>query len=509
MTVLSMRNICWPKRRYILGVLLLCLMGAVHVRGQVLAQRNWAGSGVSTEPWWERAVFYRIDAKSFQDSKGSGQGDLAGVGQRLGYLQSLGVDALILNAGDGQSAGVPVGLMDGFDDLARAAVDRHLRVLVEIGAPVSQTADGQYLGMARAWLNQGAAGLYVPTAELEKVDGTEHIAVLLQQLRALTDSFPGGRVLLAGAPAMQDQRLLQALAKDAQLTASAPMGIAKGTAAGGAAASLRGQLMAAMGGVQGGRPLLQASRIAAGEDGSNEAANQGLKRAVAVLLLASRGAVLLEYGQELGLDSAVVGELLMQWTPTNLTRKPVAKPATVAAKPERQAADMGFHPYVKPLPKDLFPPPVMPLVEESDDPQPVVVDPSALQGFTAGNVDAARFAANGATTNVAMEQDDPGSLLNLYRQLIELHHENATLRNGLQTVLNYDAKDALVWVRRPPTSSRTSSNMVVGCNLSDKPVALEDVGGVGMRGLRSLVTPGPEGDIGVLAGYAVLVGAVR
>ena len=97
-----------------------------------------------------------------------------------------------------------------FDALVRAAVGRHLRVLVELGAPASQQADAQYLEMARAWLNQGAAGLYVPTRELEKVDGVEHIALLLRQLRAMTDSFPGERVLLADAPQAQDLVLANA-----------------------------------------------------------------------------------------------------------------------------------------------------------------------------------------------------------------------------------------------------------------------------------------------------------
>jgi len=44
--------------------------------------------------WWEDAVFYQIYPRSFQDSDGDGVGDLAGIASRLGYLHSLGVDAL-------------------------------------------------------------------------------------------------------------------------------------------------------------------------------------------------------------------------------------------------------------------------------------------------------------------------------------------------------------------------------------------------------------------------------
>jgi alpha-glucosidase len=494
--------------------LLLCLAGAAPVGAQVLAQRNWAGSGVSMQPWWEGAVFYRVDLARFQDSDGDGRGDLPGLTQRLGYLQTLGVDALIIKTGeDPAGAGE---LMQGFEDLVRASVDSHLRVLVEIGAPASQQADAQYLGLARAWLNQGAAGLYLPTAAIEKIDGAGHIAVLLQQLRALADSFPGGRVLLADAPAVQDKELLDALAKYTQMTASPSLRLPAGADPAHAAAILRGEMLTAMGPQAGSassrQPLLYAGRPAAATSATtlHTAAKMGLERAEAVMLLASRGAVMLEYGQELGLQAAAAGaDPLMQWTASNVTRKPERTKSATTSAPQQRAPDMQFHSYIPPLRRDLFPPPPMPQVEVSDDPAAGVGPPLVEQGFTAGAFDTKRSAANGAAANVAAEQADPASLLHLYEQLIALHHENATLRNGTQSLLNYDAQNALVWVRRAPANSRTSTNVVAGCNLSDKPVALEDTGGVGLRGMRSLVVPRPAGDIGVMAGHAVVVASVR
>jgi hypothetical protein len=484
--------------RHILLAALLCLIGAGGVCAQVLATRNWEGSGVTVEPWWRRAVFYRIDLATFQDSDGDGKGDYAGLTQRLDYLQSLGVDAVILKAG---ATPLP---MDGFDDLARAAVESHVRILVELGAPRSQADDDRYVAEARQWLNQGAAGLYVPTPLLEKVDGANHIALLMHQLRLVTNGFPGGRVLLADAPASANEDdLARALAKEAQLTASPALAA---PASGNVAASLRAQLAAAEGPVtpstdsaSGGssrrrrrvavvaesNPLLVAGRVGGEMDPTTRA---GLQRALAVMLLASRAAVLIDYGQELGSEAEGGRDPLMQWTPTNLTQKQVAQDQ--ASKPATPSTTyQTFDAYIQPLRKDFFPPPKMPVVTESDDAVPAVVDPNTLPGFTAGTLDASLLSPNGATANVANEQASSRSLWNLYRQLIQLHHENATVRNGSQTMLDFDAAGAIVWERHAPASSRTSVNVVVACNLSDKPVALGDLG-KGLRGVVGVVNAG-------------------
>ncbi len=44
--------------------------------------------------WWRGGVIYQIYPRSFQDSNGDGIGDLRGITQRLGYIASLGVDAI-------------------------------------------------------------------------------------------------------------------------------------------------------------------------------------------------------------------------------------------------------------------------------------------------------------------------------------------------------------------------------------------------------------------------------
>ena len=49
------------------------------------------------DAWWRRAVVYQVYVRSFFDGDGDGTGDLAGVRAKLGYLRSLGIDALWFN----------------------------------------------------------------------------------------------------------------------------------------------------------------------------------------------------------------------------------------------------------------------------------------------------------------------------------------------------------------------------------------------------------------------------
>lgn len=48
------------------------------------------------EQWWREAVCYQVYPRSFADANGDGEGDLRGIVEKMGYLASLGVDALWL-----------------------------------------------------------------------------------------------------------------------------------------------------------------------------------------------------------------------------------------------------------------------------------------------------------------------------------------------------------------------------------------------------------------------------
>lgn len=47
--------------------------------------------------WWKESSVYQVYPASFQDSTGSGTGDLKGIISRVDYLKNLGVDIVWLS----------------------------------------------------------------------------------------------------------------------------------------------------------------------------------------------------------------------------------------------------------------------------------------------------------------------------------------------------------------------------------------------------------------------------
>ncbi len=95
--------------------------------------------------WWQNGVIYQIYPKSFQDTTGSGTGDLRGVTQRLDYLKTLGIDAIgwtpfyispqVDNGYDvaNYTAIDPAyGTLDDFDELVARAHERGIRIVLDM-----------------------------------------------------------------------------------------------------------------------------------------------------------------------------------------------------------------------------------------------------------------------------------------------------------------------------------------------------------------------------------------
>ena len=101
----------------------------------------------TTDPalWWKQAVVYQVYPRSFKDSRGSGLGSIAGVTEKIDYLAELGVDAIWLSpfypsqladggydVDDYRNVDPKLGTMDDFDELAKAAHERNIKVVVDI-----------------------------------------------------------------------------------------------------------------------------------------------------------------------------------------------------------------------------------------------------------------------------------------------------------------------------------------------------------------------------------------
>jgi hypothetical protein len=435
----------FPPRKYVIlsaakDLLLFCSctlllsLFTAQCPAQTLALPGWAGSGIGSEPWWHNAIFYRIDPQHFQDSNADGTGDLPGIALRFDYLQSLAVDAII----------IPVAPDDpGFDDLLHEASNRHFRIIISIDHAANSA---EILGLARLWLTRGAAGI--------SIEGPLLNTAPLPELRKLTNSFPGERILIARpsnptptGPAELTAQFIdfpKALAPDKFPTnlQQPPPPLAKGTI-----------------------PLLESDSGTRVADAlaDDKARSIGLQKLIAVKMLTTRGAISLLYGQELGMPGTPA---TMPWTPTNITApkpEPIVEeppqPAQPAAPPPREDVYGAFKPYVLPKPKPKPPPTV--------DGVPIV-DPNTLPGFSTIKTPA----TTSPVANVAIEDADPNSMLSFYRRLIQLHQNNAALRSGTIDIINHDAEKALVSIRRPPGNARTASPLIIVCNLGDQPLTI-------------------------------------
>jgi len=421
------------------GATLLLALLAAPITAQTLARPGWAGSGLASDAWWHTAVFYTIEPGGFQASGDGSVGDLRGIAQRMDYLQSLGVDAIVLE---------PPFKDDGFDDLLSEASRRHVRIVIALNRRYSTS--GNLLAEARSWLTRGAAGIFL------RGDAPDP---LLPELHSLTSSFPGQRVLLAEHAAVTSGRR-----RDSQN--AGPNLVALQVAEANDNVGVLHQRLEA-GVLAMSPPLLTDGSVRQGNSFGTfgKEKGNGLDAITAAMLLTSRGAVSLVYGQEIGMSEGNhFGPQTMQWTPSNIT--PPAKPE----EPVEEAKPVQPPPPPPPNVYGAFVPYAPP--KKIEKPATIKVDPNSLRGFTSGKLPDSSEVTNNDTANVAVEDADPKSLLNFYRRLIQLHHDNSSLRSGTPYVLSHDAENALVWLRRAPAGSRTAATVVVACNLNDKPLTL-------------------------------------
>jgi alpha-glucosidase len=456
-----------------LAVALAALPFKLPLDAQTLARPGWAGFGIAPQSWFKHAVLYEIDARAFQDSNGDGTGDLKGIAQRLDYIRSLGVDAIVLvplnppptplQTGQPNAIDPALGTLDDFDDLSLAASRLGIRVLLDLPNPDP--------ALARFWLSRGVAGFHVPARNSAGQPNTAAI----QAIRKLLHSYVGQRVLITDADTAEDSPqpgVNELLLDTALLRLPAPPAAAAAQST--VAAQLRAALEAAQTPARSASLLLatdapglphSSDRIAAAQDAAQDSVQDaaqdaaqdavqsaaasgraaGLGRIAATILLLSRSGVLLSAGQELALPSPSGAAVAIPWG------APPAPPAP--ASPGPSAAESPA------TPKSAAPLPAV-----SDVYVPYVAPRPAAKPASAPPPDPA---------SVAGQELDPKSPLSFYRKLNQLRHGGTALRDGDETFLDYDALNALVWIRKPASPSYANPPVVVLCNLSDKPLAID------------------------------------
>jgi hypothetical protein len=436
-----------PRRLF--ALLLACALYPA-APAQTLARPGWVGSGMTSDLWWQRAVIYQVDPRNFNPSGGT---PLHGLAQRLDYLRSLGVDALLLtpiqpDSSHAQSIDPTYGTIDDLDDLIHQASRHNIRVLLDL---YPQIPEADVPNVARFWLNHGIAGFHVI--------GTSDVShAQAAALHRSTGSYLGQRVVIADVdPTLpNDPRQRTYRAPDPQ-SPQLLLDTRPGTSTTLSASTIRPAIDTLQDILQAGHsvPILATDgpaykrSISRYADGQHDLA---IAKVIATLLFTTRAEPLLYYGQELGLPNSSTPLILWDALPLPTKNKPA------------------------PLPK----------------PQ---------------------------TSDVALQDADPTSLLNWYRQLSALRHSSAAIGSGGDITLNHDDQNTLVLVRKPQNVSPITPVLVILLNLSAQPVQLSlkpDIQRLHLRGsfLRTVLrSDGGRGPMDLqsmtLPPYAVYIGELR
>jgi alpha-glucosidase len=174
-----------------------------------------------------------------------------------------------------------------------------------------------------------------------------------------------------------------------------------------------------------------------------ESHHRDIGRMLATILFASRGTAMMYYGDEIGMVTT---------TPTS--KEDVKDPIGITGWPQEKGRD------------------------GERTPMQWNVGPNA--GFTKEGVTPwLPIPPSYKTANVQMEVADYDSLLNWYKQLIELRRNNTALRDGKHIMLNTSDNNVLSWLRQAPGSP----TVVVACNFTDQPQKVSL--GLSAQGIRS------------------------
>jgi len=255
---------------------------------------------------------------------------------------------------------------------------------------------------------------------------------VLRELRKLTDSYPGDRVLI-GETYMSNIHELETMYGLKQDELQLPMDMQVGFLNKWNVGMFRSRIQDAESELPAGdQPLFvfdnhdNPRSLTRYGDGVHDVA---IARIIAAMLFTTRATAMMYYGEELGMTTS---------TPERV--EDVKDPVGVTGWPKEKGRD--------------------------GERTPMQWDDSLNAGFSTAPKTWLPVAKNYQVINVKAEQTDPTSLLNWYKRLIELRRTNPTLRDGSLTMLNTGNANVLTYVRKG------SPNVVVALNFTAQPQTL-------------------------------------
>ena len=156
--------------------------------GSLVVEAKEVPAAVTDELWYKDAIIYQLHVKAFADSNNDGIGDFAGLTEKLGYLQDLGVTTLWLlpfYPSPGRDDGYDIadygdinpdfGTMKDFRRFIQEAKKRGLRVITEL--VINHTSDQHdwFKRARRSDPNSSARNWYVWSDTDQKYQGTRII----------------------------------------------------------------------------------------------------------------------------------------------------------------------------------------------------------------------------------------------------------------------------------------------------------------------------------------------
>ena len=146
---------------------------------------------------------------------------------------------------------------------------------------------------------------------------------------------------------------------------------------------------------------------------------------------------------------------------------------------------------------------------------PMQWDASQNAGFSHAQKTWLPVPESATRVNVAVEEQDPTSILSFYKNLIPLRHREPTLRNGDYITLNPGDAQVLSYLRR---NQGAGDSVLVAMNMSAEPKSISfDLSGLGVKHKTlELLLRSPQGPLNpasltdiTIPPFGVLIGAVH